>query len=110
MNTMFRIAAVSAAAIMAAGLALAPAAFAQSHPGGHRLSITEVDQRLSAQGFRVFEIEWDDGKYEVTATNAQGQCRELDIAPDTGAILRDRADDDCYDDRDDRRGRGASPR
>lgn len=89
------------AAIAAAGIAVsafaAPAALAQAQQS--RLTIAQVDERLSAQGFRVFEIEWDDGHYEVTATNAQGQCRELDVNPTTGAVTRDRADDDCHDDR-----------
>lgn len=67
------------------------------------ISVAEVDKRLSAQGFRVLDVEWDDGKYEVLAFNAQGQCRELDVHRRTGKVLRDRADDDCYD-HDERRG------
>jgi len=89
--------AACAACAIAAGAFAAPAAFAQAQTG-ERLSISQIDQRLSAQGFRVFEIEWDDGKYEVTALNAQNQCRELDVNPRTGEVTRDRADDDCHDD------------
>lgn len=97
----------AACAMFAAALAPTPVAFAQQNAGQQRLSIAEIDSRLSAQGFRVYEVEWDDGKYEVTARNSQGQCRELDVNARTGAIIRDRADDDCYDDdRSERRHRG----
>ncbi|HRE45907.1 MAG TPA: PepSY domain-containing protein [Terricaulis sp.] len=93
-----------AAGALAASMLAAPAVFAQqSAAPADRLSITQVDQRLSAQGFRVLEVEWDDDKFEVVAFNAQNQCRELDVHARTGAVLRDRADDDCYDD-DRRRG------
>lgn len=85
-----------AAGALAASMLAAPAVFAQQSPD--RLSVGEIDQRLSNEGFRVLEVEWDDDKYEVVAFNAQNQCRELDVHPRTGAVLRDRADDDCYDD------------
>ncbi len=99
-------AAALACAMLAATFAPAPAAFAQQG-AQQRLSIAEVDRRLSAQGFRVYEVEWDDGKYEVTALNSQNQCRELDVNALTGEVMRDRADDDCYDDdRDGNRNRG----
>lgn len=89
---------IAAGGVLAALLVAAPIAAAQQQQSqAQRLSITQVDQRLSAQGFRVVEIEWDDGQYEVTAFNAQNQCRELDVDPGTAAIRRDRADDDCHD-------------
>ncbi len=88
-----------AAGALAVSLLAAPSVFAQqSAAPADRLSVGEIDSRLSAQGFRVLEVEWDDGKYEVVAFNAQNQCRELDVHARTGAVLRDRADDDCYDD------------
>lgn len=89
----YRIMALVAAAFVAVS---ATAAYPQQTQ--QRLSISQVDQRLSNQGFRVIEVEWDDGHYEVTAFNAANQCRELDVNPSTGAVTRDRPEDDCYDD------------
>ncbi|HRP10369.1 MAG TPA: PepSY domain-containing protein [Terricaulis sp.] len=90
--------AFAAAIVAVAALAMPAFAQSQSQAGGDRLSIAQIDQRLSAQGYRVLEIEWDDGEYEVQAFNAQNQCRELDVNARTGQVRRDRADDDCWDD------------
>lgn len=93
------VAATSAVALLAAAFVAAPIAAAQQQAqNAQRLSVSQIDQRLAAQGFRVIEIEWDDGKYEVTAFNAQNQCRELDVNPANAEIQRNRADDDCHDD------------
>lgn len=82
-----------------AALAIAAPAFAQTAaPSANALSLAQVEQRLSGQGFRVLEIERDDGEYEVKAFNAQGQCRELHVNPRTGEIRRNESDDDCNDD------------
>jgi len=67
------------------------------------LSLSQVEQRLTQQGFRVLEIERDDGRYEVKALNSAGQCVELDVNRRSGDIIRTERDDDCHDD--DRRGR-----
>lgn len=68
------------------------------------LSLSQVEQRLTQQGFRVLEIERDDGRYEVKALNSAGQCVELDVNRRSGDIIRTERDDDCHDDGD-RRGR-----
>jgi hypothetical protein len=95
-----------AAAIVAAGLFATPVAFAQTANSGDALSLSQVESRLNQQGFRVLEIERDDGRYEVKAWNSDNRCVELDVDRRTGAILRTESDDDCgVGDDDDRRSR-----
>ena len=93
--------------VAVAAFAIAAPAFAQTAPSnGNVLSLSQVEQRLSGQGYRVLEIERDDGEFEVKAFNAQGQCRELHLNLRTGDIRREEADDDCNEGRrrgDDRR-------
>ncbi|ANP44978.1 PepSY domain-containing protein [Candidatus Viadribacter manganicus] len=83
-----------AAAAMAA-FALAAPASAQSVASQPELSLSQVEGRLTAQGFRVLEIERDDGRYEVKALNSAGACVELDVHRSSGEVLRTRSDDDC---------------
>ncbi len=92
----------TAAALLFAAFAMP--AQAQTTTAAGDLSLSQVEQRLSQQGFRVLEIERDDGRYEVKAFNSAGQCVELDVNRRSGDIIRTERDDDCHDD-DDRRGR-----
>ncbi len=87
-------------------LAIAAPAFAQTAPssGGNALSLSQVETRLAGQGYRVLEIERDDGEFEVKAFDSQNRCRELHVNLRTGEIRREEADDDCYDDDRGRRG------
>ena len=53
------------------------------------LSLQQVQARLEADGYRDFEkIERERNKYEVKATDAQGQRVELDLDLMTGDILK----------------------
>lgn len=90
----------SAAALLFAAFAVP----AQAQTAAGDLSLSQVEQRLSQQGFRVLEIERDDGRYEVKAFNSAGQCVELDVNRRSGDIIRTERDDDCHDEGD-RRGR-----
>lgn len=85
--------AIAAAAL--ASLAIAAPAFAQAASAQAELTLSQVESRLSEQGFRVLEIERDDGRYEVKAFNSAGACVELDVNRRTGEILRTKGDDDC---------------
>ncbi len=95
-----RITLASAAFVLAGALAL-PAS-AQSSATQPELTLSQIESRLSGQGFRVVEIERDDGLYEVKAFNDQNRCVELHLDRRSGAIIRSESDDDCRDD--DRRG------
>ena len=79
--------------ILGASAALVPA-FAQStavSPASQRegLTMQQVLTKLEAAGYRDFrEIERDKNKYEVKATDPQGQRVELDVDPVTGDVLK----------------------
>lgn len=53
------------------------------------MSLKDVQTKLEAAGYTDFrEIERDKNKYEVKATDPQGQRVELDVDPVTGAVLK----------------------
>ncbi len=84
---------------------------AQTQPASQPLSLSTIEQRLSADGFRVMEIERYPNSVEVKGYERGGQCVEMHLDPRSGAVLRRERDDDCSRDRSDdddghRRGRG----
>lgn len=93
MLTFARSATIAVAAL--ASLAIATPAFAQSVSTRPELTLSQIESGLAERGFRVLEIERDDGRFEVKALNGAGNCVELDIHRRTGDILRTRSDDDC---------------
>lgn len=90
---------IAAASTLAITLLAAPLALAQQGEASPRLSVTQIEQRLSTDGYRMLEFERDDGIYEVKALNSEGQCLELKLHPGTAEILHSERDDDCWDDR-----------
>jgi uncharacterized membrane protein YkoI len=57
------------------------------------LTAADIASRLQAQGYsNVRDIEYDDGRYEVEATNSAGQNVDLKINPRDGSILREEND------------------
>jgi hypothetical protein len=82
-----------AAAILIAAIAMP--AHAQSVSTRPELSLTQISERLGQQGFRVLEIERDDGSFEVKAFNSNGQCVEMDVDRRSGDVVRTKRDDDC---------------
>lgn len=95
---MLNIARIAAVGLLAAGTLVAPAAYAQSSDTQPELSLSQIESRLSGQGFRVVEIERDDGRYEVKAWDAQNRCVELQLDRRSGEIVRNESDDDCHGD------------
>lgn len=76
---------VPAFAQNAATTATATAPAAQSN----WMSLKDVQAKLEAAGYTDFrEIERDKNKYEVKATDPQGQRVELDVDPVTGDVLK----------------------
>ena len=94
---------IAAASAFAFAAALAVPAYAQSSNTQPELTLSQIESRLSGQGFRVIEIERDDGRYEVKAFNGQNQCVELHLDRRSGEIVRTESGDDCHND-DSRRG------
>jgi len=57
------------------------------------LTAADIANRLQAQGYtNVRDIEFDDGRYEVEATNPAGQNVDLKVSPRDGAILSEEND------------------
>lgn len=83
-------------------LALAAPAFAGDDdyagllnvPREQWLSTSDVVQKLEAKGFKVREIEADDGAYEFEATDASGARIEGHAHPATAEVLNTRPDTD----------------
>lgn len=99
---------IAAAACMF--LATPSIAAAQTQPAnGQVLSLSAIEQRLSADGFRVIEIERYPNSVEVKGYDRAGLCIEMHLDSRTGELIRRERDDDCgrrFDDDDHRRGRG----
>lgn len=74
-----------AAQAQAPAASQAPAAV--SAPAAPQLTVRDIYDRVAAAGYRdIREVEWDDGRYEVKASNAQGQRVKLYVNAATGAI------------------------
>lgn len=56
-------------------------------PSDKWLSPTEIVDRLSAQGYKVREIEADDGAYEVEMVDKNGARIEVHVHPATAELL-----------------------
>jgi len=85
-----------AASILTFGLAGAAVAnddFAGPVPREQWLSTSAVTQKLETKGFKVREIEADDGAYEFEATDASGARVEGRAHPATGEVLYVHPDD-----------------
>ncbi len=79
---------------LALGLAAVSPAFADDDNNGRPsvpreqwMSVDDVTQKLTSQGFQVRKIEADDGTYEFEGTNADGVDVQARVHPGTGEIL-----------------------
>ncbi|MDQ8698711.1 PepSY domain-containing protein [Hyphomicrobium sp. LHD-15] len=57
-------------------------------PRDQWLSVPDVIQKIEAQGYKVHEIEADDGAYEFEGTTAAGVRVEAHVHPATGELLK----------------------
>lgn len=92
------------------GLAAPSLAAAQNQPAATPLPLSVIEERVTAEGFRVVEIERYRDAVEVKGYDSAGQCVEMYLNPQTGDVLRRERDDDCSrsdreDDHHRRRGR-----
>ena len=77
-----------------AGLLVPGVALAQINVGDTMpVENAEILSMLEADGYRVLEIETEDGEIEVEAVR-DGQTFEIEIAADTGMILEIELDDE----------------
>jgi uncharacterized membrane protein YkoI len=96
------IASLLAAALVGATLVTAGVATADSdhdsyrdddRPGKDWLSVTELAQTLEQRGYTPYEVEIDDGAYEVRMVDDQGMMIETYVDPTSGEPLQRRWDD-----------------
>jgi hypothetical protein len=89
-----------AVTLLSAGLAIPAFAGDDDYIGPHNvprdqwLSTSDVVNKLEQQGYKVREIEVDDGVFEFEATTGKGERIEGTAHPATGAILSTRPDND----------------
>ena len=57
------------------------------------LSPTQITEKLDQKGYKVTEIEVDDGAYEVEMTDKNGVRIDAHIQPETGELLTGYDDD-----------------
>ena len=92
----------------------APASAVGAAPKGKPLTIVQLHDRLEAAGYRnIRKIETQRDRFEVYATNREGQRVELDVDIVTGQVMRSetkRADDQDRRDKDNRVEPGSSKR
>lgn len=62
-------------------------------PRDQWMSVAQIAEKYEAQGFKVRQVELDDGVYEIYAVNAQGLRLEAYVHPVTGEILAHDNDD-----------------
>ena len=68
-----------------------PAATAATRTAAPALTIRDIYDRMEAAGYRdIREIEFDDGRYDVKASNAQGERVKLRVNATTGAVEKTR--------------------
>ena len=88
---------LAGAVLLSAGIALADSDDRRGGdddmPRDDWMSLTELALQLEDQGYTPYEIEIDDGAYEVTMVDGQGMVIETYINPTTGEPLQRRWDD-----------------
>lgn len=90
---------------------------AAAAPSNGFKSISEIEQQLKGEGFKISDLERERRMYEVTGLDKNGRCVELRMDARSGEVLHRERDDDCgwsddderyddddrFDDDDDRR-------
>lgn len=60
---------------------------------GTWMSVTDIVAKAEGAGYKVREVERDDGCYEIKGTGGDGQRVEVKMHPATGEVVRVRNDD-----------------
>ena len=91
MKTTNIITTLSLAAMIGAASSMALAETARSNAPVQWLPLQQVLTQMESAGFtNIEEIERDDGRYEVKATNAEGVRTKLYLNGETGEVLKQR--------------------
>ena len=82
------------ASIIFSGIATAQA-IQSAEPGKAQwMSIPEIVTKIEGSGYKVREVDMDEGLYEISAVDANGMRVEADFNPATGEPLRGWRQDD----------------
>jgi hypothetical protein len=77
-----------------AGAALASEDYARiDAPRDQWMSVDQITQKMTAEGYKVRRVKVEDGAYEVYALDANGKRVEAIVHPVTGQILGNDQDD-----------------
>jgi len=77
-----------------AGTALASEGHARiDAPRDQWMSVDQITQKLTAEGYKVRRVKEEDGAYEVYALDANGKRIEAVVHPVTGQVLGSEQDD-----------------
>ncbi|WP_346898530.1 PepSY domain-containing protein [uncultured Roseibium sp.] len=77
-----------------AGAALASEGHAKiDAPRDQWMSVDQITQKMTAEGYKVRRVKVEDGAYEVYALDANGKRVEAIVHPVTGQILGNDQDD-----------------
>ncbi len=80
-------------------LASAGAAFASSDeartnaPRDQWMSVAQITEKFTSQGYKVRQVKVEKGKYEVYAIGKDGKRVETYVHPVTGEVLKGETDD-----------------
>lgn len=110
MRTSQRLSSLVVAAVLATGVATlvpavaqtpqAPAAAVDAAPKGKPLTIAQLLGKLEAAGYRnIQKVETQRDRFEVYATNREGQRVELDVDSYTGQVKRSKMKGEDDEDR-----------
>lgn len=86
--------ALALAALAAAGGALAQGRSPRVDVLRERwMSVAQIAEHFAAQGYDVYSVETEKGRYEIEAVDKNGQRLETAAHPVTGEILKQERDD-----------------
>ena len=91
--------ALALATLAAAALPVAGGDLAESRsprvdvPRDQWMSVAQIAEHFSAQGYDVRSVEAEKGRYEIEVVDKDGRRMEIDAHPVTGEILKQERDD-----------------
>jgi hypothetical protein len=62
-------------------------------PGDQWLTIAQITEKFTSQGYHVREVKVEDGGYEIYAIDKDGKRLEAYVNPVTGEMLKSEMDD-----------------
>ena len=64
-----------------------------SAPGSNWMTIAQITEKLTSQGYEVRQVKIEDNGYELYAIDKDGKRVEATVDPVSGAVLKHESDD-----------------